>query len=111
MSSQPSCAPHAAAAAAGFAASAALFWPGIALFDSVEQYRQAVTGDVTDWHPPVMARLWGALAQLWPGTAPMLLLQLCLYWLGLGLLAAAPARRGGGAARGGGRPPPALPGL
>lgn len=87
-------APEAAAAAAGFACSTALFWPGIALYDSVEQYRQAVTGDVTDWHPPVMARLWGALAQIWPGTAPMLLLQLGLYWLGLGLLAAAMARRG-----------------
>ncbi|MBV9929380.1 MAG: hypothetical protein JO013_00330 [Alphaproteobacteria bacterium] len=83
----------AAAAAAGFTASTALFWPGIALFDSVEQYRQAITGDVTDWHPPAMARLWGLLAQVWPGTAPMLLLQLGLYWLGLGLLAAALARR------------------
>ena len=83
-----------AAATGGFALSSAIFWPGVALFDSVEQYRQAITGDVTDWHPPVMARLWGALAQVWPGTAPMLLVQLGLYWLGLGLLAAALARRG-----------------
>jgi hypothetical protein len=85
---------EAAAAAAGFAASTALFWPGTALFDSVEQYRQAVSGDLTDWHPPIMARLWGALAQLWPGTAPMLVLELGLYWLGLGLVAVALARRG-----------------
>jgi hypothetical protein len=71
-----------------------LFWPGTALFDSVEQYRQAVSGIVADWHPPVMARLWGALARVWPGTGPMLVLQLGLYWIGLGLLATALARRG-----------------
>jgi len=85
---------EAAAAAFGLAASLAIFWPGVALFDSVEQYRQALTGDVTDWHPPIMVRLWGALAHVWPGTAPMLVLQLVLYWTGLGLLAAALARRG-----------------
>jgi hypothetical protein len=84
---------EAAAAAAGFALSTAIFWPGVALYDSVEQYRQAVTGQVTDWHPPVMARLWGALAHFWAGAAPMLLLQLGLYWFGLGLLASALAQR------------------
>jgi hypothetical protein len=91
---KPRGAGQAAAAACALAASLALFWPGTALFDSVEQYRQAVSGVVTDWHPPVMARLWGALAQVWPGTGPMLVLQLGLYWLGLGQLAAALARRG-----------------
>jgi hypothetical protein len=83
-----------AAAAATFLLSLLLFWPGTALFDTVDQYRQALTGDYTDWHPPIMARLWSVFAPLWPGTAPMLLLQLGLYWLGLGLLAAALARRG-----------------
>jgi len=91
---KPRGAGHAAAAACALAASLTLFWPGTALFDSVEQYRQAVSGVVTDWHPPVMARLWGLLALVWPGTPPMLVLQLGLYWLGLGLLAAALARRG-----------------
>ena len=87
-------APEAAAAAAGFALSVLIFWPGVALYDSVEQYKQALSGGTTDWHPPIMAKLWGALAHLAPGTAPMLLLQLGLYWMGLGLLAAALARRG-----------------
>ena len=41
-----------------------------------------------------MARLWSLLRGPWPPTAPMLLLQLGLFWLGLGLLAAACARRG-----------------
>jgi hypothetical protein len=38
--------------------------------------------------------LWSALLRIAPGTAPMLVLQLGLYWLGLGLLAAACALRG-----------------
>jgi hypothetical protein len=86
--------PQAVAAALLFAAVLLAFWPGIALYDSVEQYRQALTGDYDDWHPPVMARLWSLLLRAWPGTAPMFLLQTVLYWLGLGLIAAALARRG-----------------
>lgn len=74
----------------------ALFWPGIALFDTVYQYAQALTGQYDDWHPPVMARLWALLVHVWRGTAPMFLLQLTLFWLGIGLLAAACARRGHG---------------
>jgi hypothetical protein len=91
---RPSGGSQAAAAAAGFAFSTTLFWPGVALFDSVEQYGQAVSGAVRDWHPPVMARLWGVFSAAWPGTAPMLVLQLGLCWLGLGLLAGALARQG-----------------
>jgi hypothetical protein len=70
--------------------SAALFWPGIAAYDAVRQYTQAITGHYNDWHPPIMARLWSLFlaAGAW-GTAPMLLLQLGLYWLGLALLAIA----------------------
>ncbi|MEA2998228.1 MAG: hypothetical protein QOK17_61 [Sphingomonadales bacterium] len=85
---------HAAAAALLFAATLIVFWPGIALYDSVEQYRQAISGAYDDWHPPVMARLWSLLLGAWPGTAPMFLLQTALYWLGLGLFAVALARRG-----------------
>jgi hypothetical protein len=85
--------PHAAAAALLFAATLLVFWPGIALYDGVEQYGQALTGDYDDWHPPVMARLWSLLLRAWPGAAPMFLLQTALYWLGLGLFATALARR------------------
>ncbi|MDB5691206.1 MAG: hypothetical protein JWO81_269 [Alphaproteobacteria bacterium] len=85
---------HGAASLAALLASLALFWPGVALFDSVYQYRQALSGIYDDWHPPIMARLWSLLLGPWPATAPMLILQLGLYWLGLGLLAAACARRG-----------------
>jgi hypothetical protein len=90
--------PHAAAAAALFAATLLVFWPGIALYDSVEQYGQALSGAYDDWHPPAMARLWSLLLRAWPGTGPMFLFQTALYWLGLGLFAAALARRGRSAA-------------
>jgi len=41
-----------------------------------------------------MARLWAVLHPLGPGTTPMFALQVVLYWLGLGLIAAALARGG-----------------
>ncbi len=72
----------------------ALFWPGIAMFDSLVQYRQILAGSYDDWHPPAMARLWSLFQGWWDGQAPMFLLQMLLYWLGLGLFAAALARAG-----------------
>ncbi|MDQ0836439.1 hypothetical protein [Sphingomonas faeni] len=81
---------HIAIAATGLGiASLALFWPGTAMYDTVAQYRQVLSGVYDDWHPPAMARVWALLAPLGPGATPMLVLQLGTYWLGLGLLAAA----------------------
>jgi hypothetical protein len=71
------------------------FWPGVAMYDSVTQYTQVLSGRFDDWHPPVMARLWqGFHAIGWPGQSPMLVVQLLLYWLGLGLIAGGLARAG-----------------
>ncbi len=75
-------------------ASLALFWPGTAMYDTVAQYRQVLSGVYDDWHPPAMARVWALLAAFGPGASPMLALQLGTYWLGLGLVAAALARIG-----------------
>jgi len=76
-------------------ASLALFWPGYAMFDSVDQFGQALSGDYNDWHPPIMARLWALLHDSFGGgAAPMLVLQMTLYWLGLGLIAGALRRSG-----------------
>lgn len=78
-----------------FALSLALFWPGVAMYDSVGQFGQALTGDYEDWHPPVMAWLWGVLHRAFGGGAqPMLVLQQALYWAGFGLIAAALSRGG-----------------
>lgn len=70
-----------------------LFWPGFAMYDSVAQYAQTRSGEYTDWHPPAMARLWAVLdAAFGGGAEPMLVVQMGLYWLGLGLIAAALTR-------------------
>lgn len=75
--------------------SLALFWPGIAMYDSVGQFAQALTGAYEDWHPPAMARMWNALHAAIGGTSePMFSLQMALYWAGFGLIAAALARLG-----------------
>src|SRR5580765_7162886 len=72
----------------------AIWWPGIAMYDSVDQYGQVLRGAYDDWHPPIMARVWSVLHLAWDGQAPMFVLQAFLYWLGLGLVAAALAREG-----------------
>ena len=58
------------------------------MYDSVGQFRQALSGRYEDWHPPIMARLWGLLHGAFGGRGgPMLALQMGLYWLGFGLIA------------------------
>jgi len=70
-------------------------WPGIAMFDTVAQFGEVSRGTYDDWHPPVMARLWAVLHRIVGGQAqPMLVLQVALYWLGLGLIADVLARTG-----------------
>ncbi|WP_375391637.1 hypothetical protein [uncultured Sphingomonas sp.] len=73
----------------------ALFWPGVVTFDGVDQYRQALTGDLDDWHPPIMAATWRLLIRLGlGGSGPFFAVQTALFFTGLGLLAAALARAG-----------------
>jgi len=82
------------AAAVLCAAMLLIWWPGVAMYDSVDQYGQVLRGAYDDWHPPIMARLWSLLHLGWDGQAPMFVLQVALYWLGLGLIAGALAREG-----------------
>lgn len=82
------------AAAALLLASLVVFAPGVAEYDSVEQFRQVLSGRYDDWHPPVMAWLWRRLLPFGDGATPLLVLQLTGYWLGLGLIAGALARIG-----------------
>jgi hypothetical protein len=69
-------------------------WPGLAEYDSVEQFRQVLSGRYDDWHPPVMARLWSLFHVIGGGAGPMMVLQIALYWLGLGLIAGGLAQAG-----------------
>src|SRR6202011_461813 len=70
------------------------FWPGMPMYDTVSQYDQVLSNDVTDWHPPVMVRLWQVLQPLGSGTAPMFVLQVALYAAGFALIVAALVRSG-----------------
>lgn len=82
------------APALGMTLTAWAYWPGMMIDDSRWQYQQALDGRYDDWHPPLMAWAWHWLSALTPGPAPMLLLQLLLYWGGIALVATAAARRG-----------------
>lgn len=82
-----SIAPPALVMAAGMTATGFAYWPGLMTWDAVRQYDQAISGAFDDWHPPAMEWLWRQLMPLHAGPAPMLLLQLTLYWGGLALFA------------------------
>ena len=71
-----------------------LWWPGVAMFDTIGQYAQVLSGAYDDWHPPIMARVWAVLHPLGPGGGAMFAGQAAAYWLGLGLIAAALAQAG-----------------
>lgn len=72
----------------------AVFHPGFAMYDTLVQYRQLLSGHFDDWHPPVMTRAWQALAPFGPGQAPLFVVQVTLYWLGFALLVGVLARAG-----------------
>ena len=71
-----------------------LFWPGIMTWDAIRQYGQALSGQYDDWHPPAMNWLWRQLGVFASGPAPMLVLQVVLYWTGTACWIVAALRRG-----------------
>ncbi|MES2055900.1 MAG: hypothetical protein V4564_08185 [Pseudomonadota bacterium] len=72
----------------GATATALAYWPGLMTWDAIRQYDQATSGAFDDWHPPAMEWLWRQLVPIHAGPAPMLVLQLLLFWGGLALLVA-----------------------
>lgn len=80
--------------AAAMAAQLAAYWPGVMIWDSIRQYRQALSGRYDDWHPPAMNWLWHQLLAIHAGPAPMLVLQALIGWGGIALLAGWAVRAG-----------------
>ena len=72
----------------------AVRFPGVMGPDATNQYRQALTHNFTDWHPPIMAAVWSVLTNFGSGSAPMLALQVLLYWIGVGFVASGLCRIG-----------------
>lgn len=66
--------------AAGFLLCVVAFYPGYMSPDSTGQLTQARAWDFNDWHPPLMAAVWGVVDRVFPGPAGMLILQNAAYW-------------------------------
>lgn len=64
------------------------------MYDTAAQYGQVLSGEVDDWHPPAMVRLWQLLHPLGGGARPMFVLQVALYGAGFGLMSAALVKGG-----------------
>jgi hypothetical protein len=58
-------------------------FPGYMNYDSAEQLSQARNRIYDDWHPPMMARYWHVLEQVFRGPTPLLVLQIALFLWGL----------------------------
>lgn len=50
-----------------------LFWPGFLSSDSIYQLQQAINGNYSDHHPPLMAMYWSLFLWLKVGPEPMLI--------------------------------------
>jgi hypothetical protein len=80
-------------AAAGFAVTVVVFYPGYSTADARYVYVDALAWDFGDWQSPVMGVLWRLIDPVAPGSLSMFLLTAGLYWLAFGLLALIIARR------------------
>src|SRR6266480_7805665 len=81
------------AAAAGFALTVLVFYPGYSTADARYVYADAIAWRFGDWQSPAMAVLWRIIDPIAPGALSMFLLTATLYWLGFGTLALMAARR------------------
>jgi len=68
------------AIAAFFIINLTVFYPGVMTYDSRLQLGEAISGNFTDQHPPIMAMLWRMLLIFDSGSAPMLVFHLLLFW-------------------------------
>jgi hypothetical protein len=85
--------PVLAIAAAGFALTLRIFYPGVMTYDAAYIYSYIAAGPAGDWQSPLMTALWGVIDPIAPGAGSMFLLIAALYWLAFAVLALALARR------------------
>lgn len=62
------------------------FWPGHFMADSAAQYNQAILGQYTDHHPPLMSFLWRYIDIIYTGRGLMFALQQVLIYSSVALL-------------------------
>lgn len=55
------------------------FYPGLMATDSLFQYVQAKSGQISNWHPPIMAYLWQQTDRMIEGPGGMYLLAMTVY--------------------------------
>ncbi|HYH84438.1 MAG TPA: hypothetical protein VEX60_03085, partial [Pyrinomonadaceae bacterium] len=65
---------------AGFLLCVIAFYPGYMSPDSIYQLAEGRAWSFTDWHPPLMAAVWGVVDRVVPGPFGMLLLQNAAFW-------------------------------
>lgn len=63
-----------------------IFQPGYIDNDSANQLEQIRSGHFDDWHPPAMSWLWGQFDRILPGPLSLFLLQVVLFWSGMGII-------------------------
>jgi hypothetical protein len=69
--------------AAGFLLCVVAFYPGYMSPDSIRQLTEGRAWSFTDWHPPLMAAVWGVVDRVIPGPFGMLLLHNAAFWAAL----------------------------
>src|SRR5215468_1873199 len=82
-----------ALAAAGFALTVLVFFPGYLTNDATYVYQYMQDWRFGDWQSPLMSMLWWVIDPISPGPGSMFLLVAFSYWLGFALIGVALARR------------------
>jgi hypothetical protein len=80
-------------AAAGFALTVLVFFPGYLTNDASYVYQFMRDWQFGDWQSPLMSMLWWVIDPISPGPGSMFLLVAFAYWLGFALVGLALARR------------------
>lgn len=83
----------AALAAAGYALTLYVFYPGVMTYDAKYIYEAIPDIEPGDWQSPLMVAIWRWIDPLAPGAASMFLLIVTVYWSAFVILALTIARR------------------